>query len=359
MTYSKEDVKAQIELEDVMNLLDYLGAEPEQHSDHIVCRTICHSGDSKKLYYYDNDGMGLFQCYTNCGSFDIFELVQKVQHLEDLNTAIYFVVNFLNLQGQLDDVEDYDDSEDWKYFRALAKIRDEEKQESISNLELPEYDLEVIKNYPQPRYLNWERDGIPKEVCDYMHIHYDPVGGNILIPHFDEKNRCVGIRQRTLVQEEEQWGKYRPWKHGSTLYNHPLAFNLYTDSHFWKNIQDMKTAIVFEAEKSVLEFISYFGTAANISCAVCGHSLSKYQFRLLKEYGVKEIVIAFDKDYTDFNGEEYKRFEDSLVRIHQKFSNECQISFIVDLYGLLGYKDSPVDKNKEVFYQLFKERKFL
>ena len=140
MAYSVEDVKEQLELEDIITLLDHFGAEPEQRGDYIVARTICHDGDSRKLYYYENDGMGLFQCYTHCGSFDVFELVQKVKHLDDLNSAVYFVVNFLNLQSQLEEVDDQEYTEDWKYFQKQARIQEEEEKEE-QKLILPEYDI--------------------------------------------------------------------------------------------------------------------------------------------------------------------------------------------------------------------------
>lgn len=88
MSYSKDDVKELIELEDVCTLLEYLEAEPQLYSNYIIAKTICHNGDSHKLYYYDETQ--LFKCYTHCeDAFDIFELVQKVQDIKDLNKAVY------------------------------------------------------------------------------------------------------------------------------------------------------------------------------------------------------------------------------------------------------------------------------
>ena len=105
MTYAKEDVKEYIDLDDVYNLLEYFDAEPQMYNNYIISRTICHNGDSHKLYYYDNTS--LFKCFTGeCGSFDIFELVQKIQDIDDLNKAIYFVVNFFNLQSHLSEVDE-------------------------------------------------------------------------------------------------------------------------------------------------------------------------------------------------------------------------------------------------------------
>ena len=147
MSYSKELVKENLELEDIYSLLEYFNAEPEMYSNYIVSRTICHNGDSHKLYYYENTQ--LFKCYTgSCGTFDIFELVQKVREIDDLNRAIYFVVNFFNLQSQIDEADDDFSIEDWKIFSRYDKINDIE----INNekIELDEYDESVLQYFPQP-----------------------------------------------------------------------------------------------------------------------------------------------------------------------------------------------------------------
>lgn len=351
MSYSKEDVREQIEPEDILTLLEYLDAEPEEHDGYITCRTICHGGDSKKLYYYYSSG--LFQCYTSCGYFDVFELVQKVKHLDNFNDAIYFIVNFFNLQGQLEETDEQEYSEDWKIFARYEKEIDTLQNELI----LPERDLSIIQHYPQPHYGVWEKDHISKEVCDFMGIRYDPINGAILIPHFDINGRCVGIRQRTLLKEQEEWGKYRPWKHNRFLYNHPLAFNLYGLDIAKERIQEMKTAIVVESEKSVLQYLSYFGTSNCICVAVCGSSLSKYQFNLLLSLGVKEIVIGFDKDFTELGSEEHLKTVEKLQKIYDKYNSYANISFLFDKEcNVLGYKSSPLDEGKDKFLYLFRNR---
>lgn len=354
MSYKKEEVKENLELEDIFDLMDFLGAEPQMFTDYITCKTVCHGGDSHKLYYYENTQ--LFKCFSGgCGSFDIFELISKLKDM-DLNQSIYFVVNFFNLQSRLE-VVDEDFSEDWQILNAYNKINEIIPSNS-DILALPEYDLKIIQNYPQPRYWNWEQEGISKEVCDYMNIHFDPIGGNILIPHMDKNGRCIGIRQRTLIQGQEQFGKYKPWKRGKQMFNHPLAFNLYTSPTFWSNIGQSKIAIVFEAEKSVLQFLSYFGLKNDMSCAICGHSLSKYQFNLLVRQGVNEIVIAFDKDYHEYLDKDYENFINHLNNIYNKFGTNCNMSFIIDTKNYLDYKNSPTDRGKEIFLELFRNRIF-
>lgn len=357
MAYNKYETKESLEPEDIFTLLEYFGAEPEMFADYIICRTICHNGineGSRKLYYYFNSQ--LFFCYSGCNeSFDVFELVQKVKGIDSLNEAVFFVVNFFNLQYSLTEDDDTDyTSEDWKIFSRHEKSRDVNINDS--KLELPEYDISVIEHYPQPTILPWERSYINKEVCDFMGIRYDPVGGNILIPHFDEDNRCVGIRQRTLIQEEETKGKYRPWKHQGILYNHPLSFSLYGYNVVKDRIAAMGTAIVCESEKAALQLMSYFGTANSLGVAVCGSSMSKYQFHMLQSLGIKEMAIAFDHDFAENGSDDYYKTRQKIAKVAKKFTPYVNVSVLFDEDGILDYKDSPTDQGPEKFMYLFKNR---
>lgn len=355
MTYSKETVREFIELEDVYTLLDYLDAEPELYSDHIVARTICHGGDSHKLYYYENTG--LFKCFTGeCGTFDIFELIVRVNHI-DLNEAINFIVFFFNLDNKVE-ATDLSFDEDWTYLRKVQKLLSL-KPEEHNKLLLPEYDADILKHFPQPIIKNWVEEGISKEVCDYMGIRYDPVNGGILIPHEDEHDRIIGIRIRTLLQEKEEYGKYRPWKYDGELYNHPLGFNLYGLNKAQENIKKAKLAIIVESEKAVLQYLSYFGTANDMCVAVCGSSLSKYQFQLLQDLGVTELVIGFDRDFQYKGSEEYYELQGKWEKIWQKYSSLVNISFLWDKDDILSYKASPLDHGPKAFEYLFRNRVYL
>ena len=111
MNYNKEVIKEQITIENIYDLLDYLNAAPQMFNNYIISRTVCHNGDSHKLYYYENTQ--LFKCYSGeCGTFDVFELIQKVEKAEDLNQAIYFVVNFFNLQNFAEEFDEQSNQQD-------------------------------------------------------------------------------------------------------------------------------------------------------------------------------------------------------------------------------------------------------
>ena len=101
---------------------------------------------------------------------------------------------------------------------------------------------------------------------------------------------------------------------------------------------------------------SYFGADNDISVATCGFNLLSYQVELLISCGAKEIIIAFDKQFQEQGDEEWEKLVKKLYNIHDKYGSYVQISYLFDKQNLLDYKDSPIDKGKDIFLQLFKER---
>lgn len=160
-----------------------------------------------------------------------------------------------------------------------------------------------------------------------------------------------------MVKEDaERFGKYRPMIINKQQYNHSLGLNLYNLNNSKDNIKRMGKAIVFESEKSTLQFQSYFGLENDISVACCGSSVSSYQIQLLIEDRVQEIIIAFDRQFQALGDNEFKRLKAKLLGLHKKYKNEVLISFIFDKRLITSYKASPTDEGPEKFMQLFKER---
>ena len=367
--YDKDNLKNKLTINQISQLLAELGGEPtiEKNGSILIAQTICHNhpGEgSHKLYYYDNTK--LFKCYTDCSStFDIFELIIKIKKLNDnielsLKDAINFVAAFFNLQD--DNFENgffnLESAEDWKI---LSKYdRRKEKENFSQTVELKTLNKDLLKYMPTPHILSWEQEGISSEVMLNRGICYNPISQAILIPHYDIKGNLIGIRERTLVEENEVYGKYHPAILKTVMYNHPLGFNLYNLNNSKDAISSIKKAIVWEGEKSCLLYASYFGEENDITCAVCGSSLTNYQVQLLLSLGVEEIIIGFDKQFQTEGDEEWKRWTKKLTDIHTQYGKLCQISFLFDKEGkFLKYKDSPIDEGKDIFLQLFKERIYL
>lgn len=364
INYDKTEIRDALTLDNIFDLLQEWGGDPKYTNFGILSATICHNepGEgSHKLYFYENSG--LFQCYTGCsGYFDIFELTRKViqiqQHKEfDLNDAIRWIARRFGIAGKEEKDIDELGLEDWSYFNNYDRIQEIELKEK-PNIVLKEYDNIILDRFNYTIKLSpWLDEGINQEVLQNARIGFYPGGDQITIPHFDKDGRFVGLRGRTLCKEEgELYGKYRPLKINKQLYNHPLGMNLYNYNNSKNNISIIHKAIVFEGEKSVLKYQSYFGIENDISVACCGSSLSNYQIQLLIDAGATEIIIAFDRQFQDIGDKEFKHLKTNLLKIHTKYKNEVTISFIFDKNMLTGYKDSPIDCGKDIFLQLFKER---
>lgn len=363
LVFDKHEIKEALTLENIYELLQEWGGEPEYTSFGLISSTICHNhpedGGSRKLYFYTNSN--LFHCYTGCAesNFDIFQLVIKISSIQwkkdyDLNDAVRWIAQRFSFKGIYQEEENK--LEDWKYLDTYDRIQEIEIKEN--NILLKEYDVKVLNNFNYSVLLEpWLKEGITQEVLKAAQIGFYPGGDQITIPHFDKDGRFIGLRGRCLcAQEGELFGKYKPLKINKQLYNHPLGFNLYGLNWVKDNIKIMKKAIVFEGEKSQLLYSSYFGLENNISVACCGSSLSNYQIQLLIEAGAQEIIISFDRQFKEIDDNEFKKLTANLLKIRERNKQNVLISFIFDKKMITKYKSSPIDEGPDKFLQLFKER---
>lgn len=365
LIFDKQEIRDCLSDEQIYELLQDWGGEPEYVSTGIVSRTICHNKPedeaSRKLYYYSNSS--LFQCFTNCGYFDIFELVIKVMKLQhnlefDLNDAIRWIAQRFGLSGREED-SPKEEIEDWKIFADYTRVQD--IQVRLPNIILKEYDTEILNKFNYDiKITPWLEEGISQEAINYAQIGFYPGGDQITIPHFDKDGRFIGLRGRTVSAEDaERYGKYRPIKVNNILYNHPLGMNLYNLNNSRQNIPKLKKAIIFESEKSCLLYQTHFGIDNDISVACCGSSVSSYQMQLLLDAGAQEIIIAFDRQFQNIGDNEFQLLKKKLLQLNKKYKNYVNLSFIWDKNKITGYKAAPIDEGADKFLKLFKERVLL
>lgn len=357
----KNAIKQNLSIQEVMDLVASLGGDPRLDNGNIlVSATICHNhpGEgSHKLYYYDNTK--LFKCFTSCDeTFDIFDLVIKVKKQQGetwtLYNAISYIANYFGLDISQNFSSDYSNAREW---RILSKWEANKKEnQSPQIVEIPFLDDAFLSYFPQPRIAPWEREGISYDVIKEHNIRYDPCQCSIVIPHYDKDDHLLGVRERTLIKENEVYGKYRPAIIQRKMYNHPLSFNLYNLNKSKEAIAATKMAVVFEGEKSTLLYSSFFSSDYDISVACCGSSLIAYQVQLLLDLGVREIIVGFDKQFQELGDDECNKWAKKLYHIHNKYGSKVQISYLYDKENLLGYKDSPIDAGPDVFQHLFKKR---
>lgn len=365
--YDKDEIKNNLTIDDIVSILTEWHGEPRVINDNLVIsKTICHNvgaelgNASHKLYYYVNTA--LFHCFTACGdSVDIFSLAQKVLTLQrgepcDLPHAIDYVAKYFGYSPiNRAEQSEMENLEDWRILNNYDRIKDIDL--TTQQVELKEYDDTILTHLPRPVLTPWIMENISQEAMDLRGICYDPVNCGIVIPHRDIQNRLIGIRERNLTEEDiEIKGKYRPAFLGNQLYNHPLSYNLYNLNWSKENIKKIKKAIIFEAEKSCMQYATMFGQENDISVASCGSSLLKYQVYLLMQLGVEEIIIAFDHDFKSLTDSNVQKIIKNLKNIHKNYGNYVKISFIWDKNNLTSFKSSPTDSGRDIFLKLFKSR---
>ena len=353
---TKKDIIDSLTIEDIETFLKKLGVEqiasyPEK--GYLICPTICHNPlteeASMKLYWYQNNK--IFRCYTECNeAMSIFTLYKK------------FILINENREVSDEEAEEY-------VKQSVKNLHHNAQSYSIKRLDLNKYkfskSIPQLKEYPietLDRFVNyyhpaWLKDGITVEAMKKFHIGFALGQNKITIPHFDINGRLIGIRARTIdEQEAELYGKYRPIQIGDIMYNHQLEFNLYGIYEHQNAIRKRRSAIIAEGEKSVLLDEGYYGDLSN-TVACCGSSINKYHISLLTNVlGVNEITIAFDKEYETCYTTKAKEYRKKLEDIGKKYSSQATFYYIWDYDNVLKEKDSPFDRGKDIFEHLYKTK---
>ena len=202
---------------------------------------------------------------------------------------------------------------------------------------------------PDKNSLSWKylKDGVSLQVQQLCGIRYSHEDNAILTPIYDIEHRLVGCKARNNdpdVDLAHRWYMYIPYKKTNVVYGMDLNY---------KFILQHETGILFEAEKSVMQCLSF---DLRIGMAIGGHSFSKQQVRLIKMMNIKTIIVAFDQD---LNEEEIIYESRKLLINTQNYSN--RVFYIYDREGIYmpkGSKLSPSDQGKDIFLKLLKNCKY-
>lgn len=350
MRIDLKQVEQELTPEKVIELVTSLGADRyDERNDYIIFPTICHNVDPSdakmKLYYYKRNHK--FHCYTDCGeNFNIYQLFEKRYELLDIQYDFY-----KDIILKITDGINFSAVESGFNFKYKSLGDRYTRQETVVEINpIPKQLLNIYQFYATSE---WLADGISAETMKIFNILYDVLRNKIIIPHYDIDNNLIGIRGRALNDEDLIYGKYMPVSIEGIMYAHPLGYNLYGLNMNKENIRRKKTAIIFEAEKSVLQYETMYGRENNIAVAVCGSSISYYQMQLLYDLGVEKVIVAFDSpaslDWKDISLH-YKKME----KLCHRFIHKFKIGFLIDTGCILKAKDSPTDLGKEVFEIIMK-----
>lgn len=351
-----EELRNSIDGEEIKRILAEFQVYPYYENNvYIIFPTCCHNltEGSPKLYYYFNTH--LFVCYTECqSSFDIFELLIKMYRLRGEEISLIEAIK----RAGIDDFGDTEISEEKKADqRALEYMKRIQEITVPHAAVLPEINRSILNKYTFNEELlrPWIDEGMTVEALKRFEIMYDEENVAIVIPHKNKDGKIVGIRGRFM--EEDAKNKYMPLMYRGDFMVHNLRDNLYGIFENKEPIQRSKTVFIFEAEKSVILYDSYFGKEQNYSLATCGNKISQEQIGLLRELGVREVILCYDKDYHTFD--EMNNVQERYIKIGERLANYFKTSIVMDYSNLLDYKDSPIDQGPDVFKELYKYRYYI
>lgn len=371
MYFDKDALLEQLTKQDVINLVLDLGSEgyKEMH-DYIAFQTICHNlphtGAKYNLIYYhdatDKYPAKIFHCYsgTDCGcgdTFGIFELVLRAKRVQGFNWSFLQAIKYVaEVTGKIltQNHASYDMKNQIVDLDWLGRLKGKKNKEPKEFTVLNENVLEVFQNYHHPDWLN---EGIKDEVMYEFEIKYWTKTNQIIIPFRNAKGELIGVRGRNLNQDELQQGrKYVPVTVQGNILRHQLGNTFYGLYQNQDTIKRMHKAIIYEAEKSVLKNRGYFGSYNDFSLAACGSNITLQQIRILKNLGIQDLIIAFDKEYKELESLQAQVYIRKLIQKVQPLLQFMAVDLLIDKDGLLGYKDSPADQGKETLLKLLDQK---
>lgn len=366
MYINKYDLLNALTKENVVTICKHLGSDYhlDSQGNYIFNTSICKDGgDSWKLYYYHeprtdvpNDKGKRFMCYTTGECFDIVELVLRSFRLKGTNLSYFQALNYIATEigfkatPQSIEVKQNNIVNDMTWINHLLSHK---SGGVITPTTIDETVLEVFSYIP---IQDWIDEGISLNTQQKYEISYFPRDNAIVIPHRDINNKLIGIRKRNLDKEQiEEYGKYNFVTVENHMYKFRLGTNLYGLGTNLEAINRIGKLIIFEAEKSVMLCDSYYG-ADSFAVATCGSNITQTQYNLIKGLNIREVFLAFDKEFQEPDSYEAEAYKNKLLKLLAPLMNYFTCYIVIDYLGLTGYKDAPVDMGKDVFNELLKHK---
>jgi len=334
-----------MDLEDINSVLKYLKVKYKEANDFYMMKTVCHGGNSDKLYLYKNTLM--FVCYTHCGNMNVYQLISKVKHV-----SIGEAHNIFDLVTKGKKINSFS-------FVDSQNPMDKFKKKDVERESVEFIDPKILNIYYDLYSDDWIKQGISMRTQDKFGIKFSITDNAIIIPHKFYNGKLIGVRERNFDKYMVDEGrKYMPvYYHGKSL-RYPIRENLYGLYENKKSICSSRKIILFEAEKSVMMLDSFYNGQGN-GVALSGSSLSNRQIELISNLPIDEVIVGLDKEYSNDNVRSEDVRKQMIEKKFSKLSGRFAVSVLWDLNNLLDKKDSPTDKGKKIFEKLMKQRLFL
>lgn len=195
----------------------------------------------------------------------------------------------------------------------------------------------ILDTYIKTAHKNFLNDNISIKSQYKFGIHYDIHDQRILIPIRDTNGNLVTIKGRAIEDGcKEKYIAYYPYSANEVLYG-------YYENNL--NILLQNEVIIVEGEKSVMQADSY--GVGNV-VALSKKKISDSQLYKLISLNV-DVVLALDKDVE----------KEEVEKMAKEFKGLAKVYAIYDKNDLLGEKDSPFDRGKDIWHELYKDKELI
>ena len=345
-----EALKAKIDSDDIISLLDSLNVPLVKADEQaMIFYSACHWHDEcekhkPKLYVYPD---GTCHCYSCSFHGDIISLIQQIKQC-DFKQSIAYICEILHINTN----ECMQNTAIDPWQKELKRFLPNAEPDEV---DIPIYDKQVLDLFEPVPHQSWLNDGINQDIMSRFNIGWYSRNAQITIPVFNSNGDLIGIHARNTRKTLVDKGlKYQPLKTLNCEYKFPTGQAIYGLYEQQDNIQDNKQVILYEAPKSTLQSLSQGIDVPALG--MFGWNFNKLRRNMLLEYNINSVIIALDKQYIQPNGTEFDIYVKQVKKIANLFKPYCDVYVLYDDKDLLGYKDSPIDKGRDVFDKLYERR---
>ena len=300
----------------------------------------CDGDNTSAIVVYNEPHLHIHNYTRNFDNNDIFELVKyNLKVITNKETGLFDSLKYLNSLFGFECR--YNVSINKNKFDALAIFKN-----VINSNNNYDYDIDCINTdldfdyHEGVIHERWLNVGLTNKTIEKFKLGYSYKLKRIIIPlRMWNTGDIIGFNKRTVIENYDILGIRK----FLLTPNYPKSINLYGLYENMDSINQNKTCVLFEAEKSVLRRDS---RNDSVCVALQGHSISREQVSIICGLDIKEVVIAMDKDIS----------VDEVRSLCEKFYLKKTVSYIYDRFNLLDKKDSPADANERTYRYLFDTR---
>lgn len=270
-------------------------------------------------------------------SKDLISLVEEIKKISFIE-ALKYLHKILDLPFELKKKEKKKEKHDpLDIFKRQMRGRNR-RVVNVDDIQM--LNDKLTNDYIPLLHIDWVRAGITDRARKKFGIAYSYRNKRIIIPHkYWQTNELIGYNMRTTVENYEEFGinKYYISK------GYDKSLNLYGYCENKEEIENKGYCTLVESEKSVLK---RFSLGDGTCLALSGKNISAEQIRIIKGLNIRELILCLDND-VDIN---------EIRWMAEQFRNRFKVSYIKDINGILGEKDSPCDAISKDYQYLFDNR---